>query len=158
MRRRHPKLPATWLLTDERMGDGLWAALRRLPRGSGVIVRHHALAGTERRRLIRRIRKLARVRGLVVMDDGHTNIARVHSARELRTALLRSPELIFLSPIHSTRTHPEWPPLPRMQAAAIARLSPRAIHALGGMTGKRFARVTRLGFAGFGAVDAWLRT
>ncbi|MEJ8630952.1 hypothetical protein P0F65_16040 [Sphingomonas sp. I4] len=41
------RYPVTWLMTDERLGDGLWRALARLPPGSGVVFRHHA---TPRRR------------------------------------------------------------------------------------------------------------
>ena len=38
-------------MTDERLGDGLWAALERLPKGSGVVFRHYGLAPAERRAL-----------------------------------------------------------------------------------------------------------
>ena len=31
-------------MTDERQGDALWAALARLPRGSGIVFRHHSRA------------------------------------------------------------------------------------------------------------------
>ncbi|RYD48780.1 MAG: thiamine phosphate synthase, partial [Sphingomonadales bacterium] len=44
MRCRHPLIPKLWLMTDERMGDDLWDALKRLPRGSGVIFRHYGVA------------------------------------------------------------------------------------------------------------------
>src|SRR5439155_26981070 len=42
MHARHP-LPRLWLMTDERQGDGLWAALERMPRGAGVVFRHYSL-------------------------------------------------------------------------------------------------------------------
>ncbi len=43
MRARHPStLPRLWLMTDERLGEGLWAALAALPHGSGVIFRDYA--------------------------------------------------------------------------------------------------------------------
>ena len=36
--------PHCWLMTDERMGDRLWAAIDRLPIGDGgVVVRHLSL-------------------------------------------------------------------------------------------------------------------
>ena len=46
--RQARSLPSVFLMTDERMGDGLWAALERLPRGAGVVFRHYRLS----RRLI----------------------------------------------------------------------------------------------------------
>lgn len=66
MRPRHP-LPRTWLLTDERQGDALWTALRRLPRGSGVIVRHYSLNGADRGKLFKRVLGIVRARRLVVL-------------------------------------------------------------------------------------------
>ena len=156
MRRRHPALPTRWLLTDERMGDALWDALRRLPPGSGVIVRHYGFPSQDRAALLRRVRRLGAARGLVVWDDKCARVARVHSGRELRRALLRSPRLLFLSPLFPTRTHPDWPALPWMRAAALRRLSPRPVLALGGMNEKRFRRAKTLGFGGYGAIDGWL--
>ncbi|WP_205479822.1 thiamine phosphate synthase [Sphingomonas arenae] len=158
MRRRHPTLPSRWLFTDERLGEELWPALRRLPRGSGVIVRHHALGRPERRRLLERLRRIGRSRGLLVWDERKAAVARVHSMQELRQALLRAPDLLFLSPLFETRTHPEWLPLPRMRAAALIRLSPRPVFGLGGMNERRFAKLKPLGLAGYGAIDRWLRT
>ena len=57
MSRRHP-LPTIWLMTDERVGD-LLGAIRRLPRGAGVVFRHYATPAEERRRLWRAVRRVA---------------------------------------------------------------------------------------------------
>ena len=35
--RQARSLPRLFLMTDERMGDGLWDALARLPKGAGVV-------------------------------------------------------------------------------------------------------------------------
>jgi len=67
---RQSLIPVLWLMTDERIGDGLWAALRRLPRGSGVVFRHYATQARERRALFRRVVRVARARGLVVVRAG----------------------------------------------------------------------------------------
>ncbi len=71
MRPRHPRFrdswPSTWLLTDERQGDALWTALRRLPRGSGVVVRHYSLNGADRGKLFKRVLGIARARRLIVL-------------------------------------------------------------------------------------------
>lgn len=155
---RHPARPAAWLLTDERIDGELWAVLRKLPQGSGIVVRHGSLSPRVRARMMLRVRTVAKLRGITLLDEQRSRIARVHSAKELGKALLRDPQLLFLSPLFPTRTHPDWTPLPRMKAAVLARLSPRPIHALGGMDRRRFARVRRLGFAGYGAIDGWLRT
>lgn len=145
---RRQNLPRQWLFTDERMGDELWPALRRMPPGSGVVVRDPKLE--------KRIRRIARARGLLVL--GEAEVARVHNSAELRRALSRNAPLIFVSSLHPTRSHSGREPVPRMRAATLARLAGGRAFALGGMDAKRFAAVQRLGFAGWGAIDAWLRT
>ena len=61
MPRRQP-LPRLWLMTDERLGDGLLAALARLPAGAGIVFRHYSLAEAERRALFDRVAASARRR------------------------------------------------------------------------------------------------
>src|SRR5688572_13203779 len=69
MSRRQP-LPRLWLMTDERPGGALWAALGRLPRGSGIVVRHYRLSKDARRALFQRVRSIARRRGLLLLLAG----------------------------------------------------------------------------------------
>ena len=64
MQPRHPPIPRIWLMTDPRMGEALWAALDRLPRGAGVVLRHYDVP--DRAALIGRVAKVARKRGLVL--------------------------------------------------------------------------------------------
>jgi thiamine-phosphate pyrophosphorylase len=91
------------------------------------------------------------------MDGGTRCAARVHNVRELRRALAARVPLILLSPIFATRSHPEWKPLPRMRAAALARLAGRRAIALGGMNRRRFKVIEKLGFIGWAGIDAWIR-
>ena len=141
-------VPHQWLIADERLGSGLWPALGKLPRGSGVLVLRR-LDAIEQRRL----RYAANLRGLQVVDRACA--ARVHNLRELRDARLRRSPLILISPIHWTRSHPDWRPLPRMRAAALARLASRQAVALGGMNAQRYAKIARLGFIGWAGIDAF---
>jgi len=75
MSRRHP-VPTLWLMTDERLGEALWDAVARLPRGSGVVFRHYATPLAERRALFARLATLARRRGLVLLRAGNARLAR----------------------------------------------------------------------------------
>jgi thiamine-phosphate pyrophosphorylase len=145
-------MPRQWLIADERMGEELWAALRRLPRGSGILVLR-----TLARRDARRLRHLAALRGLAIATERPGTAARAHDMRELTRALLRRTPLVLLSPMHQTSSHPGWRPLPRMRAAALARLANRKAIALGGMSERRYARIAPLGFTGWAAIDAWLK-
>lgn len=151
MRARHTD---TWLFTDDRIGDPV-AIARRLPRGTGVVLRHHQLRPTERRSLYRRLQRVAASRGLRLVDEAGGEVARIHDGRELRRALGRRVPLIFVSALFPTRSHPGRPSLPRMRAATLARLTGGRALALGGMSGRRFRAVEALGFRGWGGIDAW---
>jgi thiamine-phosphate pyrophosphorylase len=157
-------------MTDERLGEGLWAALRRLPRGSGVVFRHYTTPVRDRRRLFRRVVRIARARGLVVVraggragygEDGVHGGARwsglrtapVHDRAEAIAAVRRGAELLFVSPVFATRSHPGAEGLGSRKARRIAQGLPVTAIALGGMDARRFRRLT--GFDGWAAIDAW---
>ena len=148
--KRRQTLPRQWLIIDEQPTDEQWRAIRRLPRRSGVLVLVE-LSASERRRL----RHLAILRALTVGEQAHVAVVRVHNVSELSKALLRRAPLILLSPLYRTASHPDWQPLPRMRAAALARLGGRRLFALGGMDARRFARVRPLGFQGWAGISAF---
>ncbi|HMI21164.1 MAG TPA: thiamine phosphate synthase [Sphingomonas sp.] len=176
MRSRQP-LPRLWLMTDERMGDALWDALVRLPRGSGVIFRHYARA--DRRALFEQVRTIARKHGLVLLLAGSPREAaawRAHGAHgrspHLRTArpLLRTApahdarelakvraHAVLLSPVFATRSHPGVRTLGPIRFAILARMSEAPVIALGGMDAGRFRHLARLGAYGWAGIDALLR-
>jgi thiamine-phosphate pyrophosphorylase len=139
-------LPKQWLILDSRLDED---GVRRLARRSGGLVLGK-LSASERRRL----KQLAKARSLTMVAEGRTAV-RVHNLRELRRALLKRTPLVLLSPIHSTGSHPDWQPLPRMRAAALARLGGRRLLALGGMDPRKFARIKALGFQGWAGIRAF---
>ena len=169
MPRRHP-IPVLWLMTDERMGDGLWRAVWRLPRGAGIVFRHHATPLAERRRLFARLLRIARVRGLVLVRAGMVAMRGemgvhghrvgglvtwpVHDRREAAMARRVRADVAFVSPVFVTRTHPGASALGPRGATMVARGLPMVLIGLGGMDARRFARVR--GFDGWAAIDAWL--
>jgi thiamine-phosphate pyrophosphorylase len=74
--------------------------------------------------------------------------------RELIVANRTRADLIFLSPVFLTRSHPNGRTLGRRGFAALAQLSEVPVIALGGMNARR-AR-TLNGAYGWAAIDAWL--
>jgi thiamine-phosphate pyrophosphorylase len=172
--RRHPTtLPKIWLMTDERMGEGLWRALRRLPRGSGIVFRHHATPAAERRRLFRRVAAVARARGLVLVRAGDGPLGGgeagthgrrgpglvtwpAHDRREACRGVRAGAALLFVSPVYATRSHPGAPALGPAKARRIAAGLPAGAIALGGVTPARGRVAMRSGFWGWAAIDAWL--
>jgi thiamine-phosphate pyrophosphorylase len=174
MHARHPRFwPRLWLMTDERMGEGLWSALARLPKGGGVIFRHYAMPLVERRALFARVRRIARKRGLTLIvadpalagaDGIHGRLARrgnglltrpVHSRMEAIAASRAGADLIFVSPVFPTRSHPGARPLGPVGLGLMLRGIDVPVIALGGMDTHRFKRLTPLGLYGWAAIDAW---
>lgn len=143
--RRRQTIPSRWLILVPDMLD----AMLRLPRGTGVL-----LLEPMRPRQMPHLRRIGRQRGLVMSEEGRDG-ARVHNMRELRQAMLRRTPLILLSPVHPTSSHPAWKSLPRMRAAALARLAGRRLIALGGMNDKRYAKIAPLGFIGWAGISAF---
>jgi len=155
-------------MTDERLGDGLWTALRRLPRGSGVVFRHYATPAGERRALFRRVVRVARARGLLVIRAGARvgfgengihgagrglRTAPAHDRREAVAAMRRGADVLFVSPVFATRSHPGATGLGQRTARKIVQGLPVVVIALGGMDARRFR--TLIGFNGWAAIDAW---
>lgn len=177
MRHRHPSLPGSipkrWLMTDERMGDALWPALAALPQGSGIVFRHYGTPRAERRRLLVRIHRIARRRRLVLLVAGEQAVRgadgrhnrrgsvglrsrSVHRRAELVAAARDRVDLVFVSPVFATRSHPRTRGLGPLRAAAMIRGSRLPAIALGGMDERRWRRLHGLGFHGWAAIDAWL--
>ena len=167
MQRRHP-LPRLWLMTDERQGERLWEALERLPRGAGIVFRHYATPPVERRAVWDRVRQVASRRGLVPVCAGaplpgargaHNRRGRgirtasAHNLREIRAVEKAGADLVFLSPVFPTRSHPEARVLGPDRFAILAHQAKVPVVALGGMDAEK-ARGLR-GAWGWAAIDAW---
>lgn len=155
MRRGHPRLPSGWMIVDRRSGPNPLGEAARLPKGSGILLIAHDLPASERRRIKRGLARVARRRGLRLIDEADGRAVRVHGQREMTRALAQGATLLLLSPVYGTRSHPDWAPLPRMRVATLARLSPVPVLALGGMSRERFQRVRRLGLHGWAGIDGW---
>lgn len=165
-------------MTDERQGAALWRALARLPRGSGVVVRHYGVDERERLALIARVRRIARRRGLVLIvagperlalrigaDGFHERSAHIgdprllrtvaaHDAAEIEIARRARADLVFVSPVFATRSHPGARAIGRVRFGLLARRAAMPAIALGGMTAKRARSVSRLGAYGWAAIGA----
>ena len=162
MKRQPPlprELPQVWLVSDARNDASLEAALRGLPRRSGLIFRHYHLPQAERRARFTALRRVARRRGHVVFLSGEARMARAwgadgaygtartlargptlprlvtaHSLRELRAVRA---DAFLLSPVFPTRSHPGAKTLGPVRFRLLARQVPTI--ALGGMTARRGA-------------------
>ena len=167
-------LPSIWLMTDPRMGRALWPAIERVPDGGGVVLRHHRSDAA----FGERIAALCGERGLLLAVAGDVEFARrlgaamvhnpvgeaggffvsqsVHSRDEAMAA--RDADVVFVSPVHASASHPGGAILGLDGALALARLAGVPAIALGGMDGERGAEAIAAGFHGWAAIDAFLRS
>ena len=163
-------------MTDPRLGD-LRSVIRALPKGAGIIFRHYELPTRTRRLLFRRVKKLARARRHLVLLADRPALARhwgadgahdrsvhrsqgirtvaVHNAREAVVAKRVKADLIFISPVYATRSHPDARVIGMRGTLRIAGHERGRTIALGGMTAKRMRMVRQHGIHGWAGIDAF---
>lgn len=159
-RRGSRSLPDLWLVTDgTRLPDPLPAAAR-LPKGSGVIFRHYGVP--DREAIGRTLARLCRARRLtlLVAEDAklawrlraqgihlpEVAAARIRGLRArgwlvscaahstAAVAKARGAQMLVLSPVFPTKSHPGAPGLGPVRFAALANRSIAPVVALGGIT------------------------
>ena len=153
-------LPSIWLVSDARNDAGIEAALRRLPRGSGLVFRHYHLPPAARAARLARLARLCRRFGhrLEIAGEGygppapHRRLATAHSLREIGRANRTRAEAVVLSPVFPTRSHPGAKTLGPVRFRLLAARALVSVVALGGMTA---VRARRLGWPRWAAIDAF---
>jgi thiamine-phosphate pyrophosphorylase len=166
-------------MTDERIGARLLPAIAALPRGSGIIFRHYGLSAGERRDLFDQVTIAARRYGHVVVLGGSARDARawraagahgrtaqrhpqlqtapVHSVRERIAAQRAGADLLFVSPIFKTASHPGARSLGRSRFGLMIRGARTPVIALGGMTARKARSLAGMGAYGWAAISALSR-
>jgi thiamine-phosphate pyrophosphorylase len=170
-----PHVPKIWLFSDERMENSLLQVAASLPVGSGVVLRHDGLGAAQRYHMLRRLMRMARERRLTVLLAGDAMLAKkwrahgahvrqrdarrglavagagltsmpVHSREEALRARRLGAELVFISPLHSTRSHIGAAPLGVKAWLRLARNVGRGtqLAALGGMDDKAARALNRV--------------
>lgn len=165
-------------MTDERLGERLWAAIARLPDGeAGIVFRHYATPEYERAALASRIAQACRERRIALAIAGDVALARalgadlvhnpretaampfsvsIHNLDEAREARRRGAALVFVSSVNPTRSHPGKPALGPELGAGLARAAGVSAIALGGMTEAAFSALPDGAFHGWAGIDAWI--
>lgn len=172
-------LPNVWLISDARNDAVLEDALRRLPRGSGFVFRHHHLDPAARADRFAALRDLSRSLDHVTVLSGSAELAQlwcadgiygppdqasdvgsllrlatVHDAPEIAAANRAKVDGMFLSPVFPTRSHPGAAHLGAGRFRDLAALANSPVIALGGMDAERAAQ---LGWPRWAGIDAFLR-
>ncbi len=152
----------------------------RLPVGSGFVFRHYHLDPAARRARFRRLQRIAHRRGHVVAlagDPAHARrwgadavygapatvargygllrIVTVHSLRELGAAHRARADLVMISPVFPTRSHPGSAVLGVVRARLLARRARVPVVMLGGMDANRAMQVEPHGWAAIDGLAGW---
>jgi len=180
---RRSRVPTLWLFTDARRLRDPRAAVALLPKGAaGVVLRHDADPG--RPALGRALALLCRARrlALVVAGDprlaaalgaglhlrdgkwpggfrprlrrGVTLTSSAHDFVSIRRAAAAGAQLVFLSPVFPTESHPGRAVLGAVRWTLLARQAALPVAALGGIDGRSVRRLPRGACAGAGAIGA----
>ena len=162
-RRTRARHPVLWLFTDLSRGVDPLAAAARLPKGlCGVVFRHDA--APNRAAIGQTLAKICRARRLSLVVAGDIPLAialgagvhlragiwpgpqaaalrrrriatsSAHTGADIRRARRAGAQVIFLSPVFPTASHPGARSLGPVRWSALARISP--VFALGGITGR----------------------
>jgi len=83
--------------------------------------------------------------------------APAHGAVEIRAAEHGRADLLFLSPLFPTRSHPGGRALGRVRFAMLARQAGVPVMALGGVEARHRRGLRALGAAGWAAIDGLMR-
>jgi thiamine-phosphate pyrophosphorylase len=169
--------PTAWLFTDERIDRELDEAMRRAATaGAGIVVRHHRSSLERRRGLAEQVKglgavfavardvELAAQVGAALIHNPSACATElpfslsVHDDAEARLAAERRPALVFISPVHETRSHEGAKPLGEERAIELMLMAGRPAIALGGMDDRSGRALIERGFHGWAGIDCWLRT
>lgn len=179
----HPAIPSLYFFTDPVRTPDPVAIARRLPAGAAVVYRH--FGAVERHWTARRLARLCRTRGLILLIGADPELARrvgaagVHWPERLLpearggefalvTAAAHTTEAVaaanrvgvdacILGPIFETSSVSGNAPLGLARAERIARAAGLPIIALGGIGAANVRALFGRGFAGLAAVDALAR-
>ena len=159
--------PELWLLSDERNDAALEEALCKLPRGSGFIYRHYHLPPEERVERWFDLRRIARSRDHVVIladssltarewgadgiygasralyptADDLLTLATAHNLADVGLANRMRADAMLLSPVFSTRSHPDGATLGPLRFRLLAAHAQMPVIALGGMNSQTARRL-----------------
>lgn len=179
-------LPALILMTDQTRVPDPAAAVRALPRGSAVILRH--TEAKARAALARALVEIADASGLILLIAADAPLAAeigahglhlpearareaahwralkpswiitaaAHSARALSAARIAGADAALLAPVFATPSHPDREPLGLLRARLIAARAGLPVYALGGVNAQTVARLKHATFAGIAAIEALL--
>ncbi len=177
------KLPKMFFFTDRNRVKDIFNVVQNLPKNSAIIIREYDLNNSQRFDFASQISDLARKKSLKVFvgkdvelakkiqADGvhfsdleglksHNNLGRnflvsyaCHSEKSVRKAQKFGCDLIFYSPIFSTKSHPNQKTIGSLKLRNLASKITIPIYALGGIDENNIKILTNSHVAGIGGIS-----
>ncbi len=176
-------LPSSFYVTDENRNRSAIETVCQLPAGTGVLFRHYGVKDRAKLgKALAKICKQRKLSLYVAGDatlahqlnsDGlhlpewqinqlpllrtryplRQISAACHTFRNLKTAENLGADLVFLSPIFPTKSHPGARSLTPLRSSSWIKNLSAPVYALGGVNEKHFTQLSNAGFSGIAAIS-----
>ena len=173
------KLPNLWLFTDSLKTLKPIELSKRLPKKSGLVIRHYNsknktiilkdILHIKKRRMFTVLISGKYKRGLnidgnhspqwasPVNNDNKITSMSFHHAKNLRKSINLKADIIFISPVFPSTSHKNKQCLGVIKLGLMARLFKKHVIALGGINNKNITRLRSLPISGCAGIDVFTK-
>ena len=171
-------VPSLWYFTDEDKTKDITNILHRLPTYSGIVLRNYC--SKERKTIIKSVLRIAKRKNFTVLmashPRAHGNInglhlpkweykcrrntkeqiisVSAHSLKDKRKIINTKADIIFVSSVFHTNSHPKRKHLGIIRFGLLARSLARPVIALGGINNKNIKKLKHFPISGVAAIEA----
>ena len=171
-------VPSLWYFTDEDKTKDIINILHRLPTYSGIVLRNYC--SKDRRTIIKTVLRIAKRKNFTVLmashPRAHGNInglhlpkweykcrrntkgqiisVSAHSLKDKRKIINTKADIIFLSSVFHTNSHPKRKHLGIIRFGLLARSLARPVIALGGINNKNIKKLKHFPISGVAAIES----
>lgn len=176
-------LPAMFFFTDRKRFDDIFSVISKLPQNSAIIIREYDLNFKEKLDFARKILKITKLKNIKVFVgkdvklakkikadgihfsdlDKNIKLAKIpknilvsyscHNEKSLALARKIKADLVFLSPIFKTESHPNQKPIGTYLLRKFARQNELPTYALGGINDKNVKLLKGSLISGIGGIS-----
>ena len=170
--------PSLWYFTDKDKAEDIISILYRLPAHSGIVLRNYG--SKDRKTIIKNVLRIAKRKNFMVLMASHPRVhgninglhlpkweykcrrntkeqiisVSAHSLKDKRKIINTKADIIFLSSVFHTNSHPKRKHLGIIRFGLLARSLARPVIALGGINNKNIKKLKHFPISGVAAIEA----
>ena len=170
--------PSLWYFTDKDKTKDIINTLSGLPTYSGIVLRNYC--SKERKTIIKNVLRIAKRKNFMVLMGSHPRVhgninglhlpkweykcrrntkkqivsVSAHSLKDKRKIINTKADIIFLSSVFHTNSHPKRKHLGIIRFGLLARSLARPVIALGGINNKNIKKLKHFPISGVAAIEA----